>query len=207
MTRLPYYEGHELRELAREAAPSLSELSDEQFEELAKMFDGVVRDNERGLMAFIRVMLRGVETGADALEAVEMLRDAISRAEQDDGTGIQAKEVPLAHSGVKGALEDALHSDLSDEDIDDTFGKGMAELARQESRSVDGGAFQPGGLTQGGIFGDAPIATKFTDPGARQRSALAKAQNDRAVRQRQDAELSASEKRRQRLLGDKESDT
>lgn len=55
-------------------------------------------------------------------------------------------------------------------DIDDTLGKGMADLVETEGDMADGGIFGSGGISAGGIFGEGPVATNLNDPAAEQRT-------------------------------------
>lgn len=61
------------------------------------------------------------------------------------------------------------------DDIDDTLGKGMADLIETEGDMADGGVFGGGGISAGGIFGEGPVATNLNDPAAEQRTASADA--------------------------------
>lgn len=78
-------------------------------------------------------------------------------------------ELVRAAVGELFAMLDPLRGNAA-EDIDETFGAGMSDLLRQEAIAPDGGLFQEGGLSAGGIFGDVPVATALTDAGAAART-------------------------------------
>lgn len=92
------------------------------------------------------------------------------------------------------------------EDIDDTLGEGMSDLIDLESQMAGGGIFGAGGMTAGGIFGEAPIATNLSDPAAEERRASVNASRALMGEGRQEPVPAAvapalSEQRRKALLG------
>lgn len=93
-------------------------------------------------------------------------------------------------------------------EVDAALGAGMSDLIESEAHMPDGGVFGDGGITGGGIFGAEPVATKYTDPAAAQRSVATRA-NRALLGEPEPSALPGRptrrlpEHRRQKLLEDK----